>query len=148
VNEPTGKYGNKYGDWKEITPVNGFVTVNVLAPWTVTFYASTTAASSLSSQIVLDGKLIDATKVVKPVADGYKFGGWATADGKAFDIAKTAITADTNLYAIWKPVKAAGPTIDTGGSVSSTGVAGMAGVVVLLGLAAGTVLIRRRVVAR
>ena len=63
----------------------------------VTFYGGT--AGNTVTEWVDDGECV--ARPDDPELDGLRFEGWSTADGEEYDFAKTAVTADTALYAQW-----------------------------------------------
>ena len=81
--------------------------VKVAAPapetYTVTFDLNGITGTAPTAQKIKDGEKV--TKPTDPTADGYTFGGWykeATCTN-AWDFANDTVTANTTLYAKWKP---------------------------------------------
>ncbi|MDO4808606.1 MAG: BspA family leucine-rich repeat surface protein [Eubacteriales bacterium] len=94
-----------------VTTVDGNKTatcaVKVAAPapetYTVTFDLNGATGTAPTTQKIKDGEKV--TKPADPTADGYTFGGWykeATCTN-AWDFANDTVTANTTLYAKWKP---------------------------------------------
>ena len=92
-----------------VTTVDGNKTdtcaVKVTAPatYTVTFDLNGATGTAPTAQKIKDGEKV--TKPADPTADGYTFGGWykeATCTN-AWDFVNDTVTANTTLYAKWKP---------------------------------------------
>ncbi len=94
-------------DTKNYNTVTKDVSVYVKGLYTVTF--NTGEGSKVEAQQVVEGE--KASQPAEPTRDGYKLEGWYSdaACTKAFDFVKTAIKANTTLYAKWSPKV----TIDT-----------------------------------
>jgi len=74
--------------------------LTLYAKWQIKTYTVTFDVNGMiSSQTVEHGSMADAPEL--PTRDGYTFIGWYTENSKQFDVEATAITADTNLHAVW-----------------------------------------------
>ncbi len=94
--------------------------INLKAKWTAKASYKVTfdidgGTGAIADQTVYEGEKIQA--ITNPTKADYYFGGWATSDGKTFNIGTDVVNSNLALKAVWKKTYAVGDSGPAGGII-------------------------------